>query len=186
MVEHRVKNIENRTKRRVRTYLFDSLKFGFRSLGLCLRKFERLKISFIKPLVVVINKLDLLSNLEISTIQKRTWALNGKLVSRGAEKIGGSANLKILSFPLANAGALRSETIIAKQDITLLKTLDKLYSTIWYRNILSGDLMALDIREAFILFQGMITGRVTNDEDYWNIFANFFVYWKIDFLKHHK
>ena len=37
---------------------------------------------------------------------------------------------------------------------------------------LSGDLMAIDIREALYHF-GEITGQVTNDELLGNIFANF-------------
>jgi tRNA modification GTPase len=37
---------------------------------------------------------------------------------------------------------------------------------------LSGDLMAIDIKEALYHF-GTITGQVTNDELLGNIFANF-------------
>jgi tRNA modification GTPase len=51
-------------------YLFDSLKFKVQSSEYII-EIEKIKNQFpLKPLVVVINKIDLLTELEISTIHK--------------------------------------------------------------------------------------------------------------------
>ena len=81
---------------------------------------------------------------------------------------------KLLSF--VNTGALRNnDTIVtnSRHYDSLLKALDEIEKVKHgLESGLSGDLLAIDIRQALYHF-GEITGQVTNDELLGNIFANF-------------
>lgn len=81
---------------------------------------------------------------------------------------------KLLDF--VNTGALRNdETIVtnSRHYDALLKALEEIERVQYGLDTdISGDLMAIDIRQALYHF-GEITGQVTNDELLGNIFANF-------------
>mgnify|MGYP000561875847 CR=1 FL=1 len=131
-----------------------------------------------KPIVIVINKKDLIS-------EKITIAINEKLATNNqqlttifisAKNKEGIDELKNKLLSFVNTGALRNnETIVTntRHYDSLLKALDEIQKVKFgLESNLSSDLMALDIKEALYHF-GLITGQVTNDELLGNIFANF-------------
>ena len=157
-------------------YLFDSLKFKVQSSEYIL-EIEKIKNQFpLKPLVVIINKLDLMSEFEISTIRKELETLNIKLIFISAKENIGVDDIKKQLLSFVNTGALRNnETIVTntRHYDSLLKALEEIQKVNFgLQTNISSDLMAIDIREALYHF-GMITGEVTNDELLGNIFANF-------------
>ena len=131
-----------------------------------------------KPIVVIINKTDLISPENVSIIDKKLTTNNQQLTTiyiSAKENIGvDELKNQLLSF--VNTGALRNnETIVTntRHYDSLLKALDEIQKVNFgLQTNLSSDLMAIDIREALYHF-GMITGEVTNDELLGNIFANF-------------
>ena len=84
--------------------------------------------------------------------------------------------LKEQLLQFVNTGALRNnETLVtnSRHYDALLKALEEIEKVqLGIDAGLSGDLLAIDIREALYHF-GEITGQVTNDELLGNIFANF-------------
>ncbi|PWA06253.1 tRNA uridine-5-carboxymethylaminomethyl(34) synthesis GTPase MnmE [Flavobacterium psychrotolerans] len=134
---------------------------------------ERILNQFpLKPLVVIGNKRDLLSDEEILNLKSKIP--NILLIS--AKNNEGVDDLKNQLLSFVNTGALRNnETIVTntRHYDSLLKALDEIQKVKYgLQTNLSSDLMALDIREALYQF-GTITGQVTNDELLGNIFANF-------------
>ncbi|MGL2995184.1 tRNA uridine-5-carboxymethylaminomethyl(34) synthesis GTPase MnmE [Flavobacterium sp. TSSA_36] len=134
---------------------------------------EKIKNQYpLKPLVVIMNKKDLLSENEIQNIQNQIP--NILLIS--AKNKEGIEDLKHQLLSYVNTGALRNnETIVTntRHYDSLLKALEEIKKVKFgLETNLSSDLMALDIREALYQF-GLITGQVTNDELLGNIFANF-------------
>lgn len=134
---------------------------------------EKIKNQYpLKPLVVIMNKKDLLSENEIQNIQNQIP--NILLIS--AKNKQGIEDLKNQLLSYVNTGALRNnETIVTntRHYDSLLKALEEIQKVKFgLETNLSSDLMALDIREALYQF-GLITGQVTNDELLGNIFANF-------------
>jgi tRNA modification GTPase len=131
-----------------------------------------------KPILVIINKKDLISPENISIIDKKLTTNNQQLTTiyiSAKENIGvDELKNQLLSF--VNTGALRNnETIVTntRHYDSLLKALDEIQKVKYgLETNLSSDLMAIDIKEALYHF-GMITGQVTNDELLGNIFANF-------------
>ncbi len=132
----------------------------------------------LKPILVIINKMDLISPENISIIDKKLTTNNQQLTTiyiSARENIGiNELKNQLLSF--VNTGALRNnETIVTntRHYDSLLKALDEIQKVNYgLQTNISSDLMAIDIREALYHF-GMITGEVTNDELLGNIFANF-------------
>ncbi|WP_031425571.1 tRNA uridine-5-carboxymethylaminomethyl(34) synthesis GTPase MnmE [Flavimarina sp. Hel_I_48] len=134
-----------------------------------------------KPLVLVANKIDNLSETERHTINNQLSELipekSKSRVSLISAKTGtGVDALKEQLLQFVNTGALRNnETLVtnSRHYDALLKALEEIEKVQEGINMgLSGDLMAIDIREALYHF-GEITGQVTNDELLGNIFANF-------------
>lgn len=129
-----------------------------------------------KTLVVIINKVDLLSKIELDAIKSQLETLNLKLETISAKHQLGIEELKNTLLSFVNTGALgNNETIItnSRHYDSLLKALEAIYKVReGLDSLLSGDLLAMDIREALHYF-GEITGEVTNDELLGNIFANF-------------
>jgi len=170
------KTFEKIEQAQVVLYLFDSLKFKFQSSEYIL-EIEKIKNQFpLKPLVAIINKLDLMTEFEISTIRKELETLNIKLIFISAKENIGVDDLKNQLLSFVNTGALRNnETIVTntRHYDSLLKALEEIQKVNFgLQTNISSDLMAIDIREALYHF-GMITGEVTNDELLGNIFANF-------------
>mgnify|MGYP006198097893 FL=1 len=138
---------------------------------------EKIKNKFPqKPLIVILNKVDLLSSSEVETIRQELETLNLKLVTISAKQKVGIEELKNELMSFVNTGALRNnETIVTntRHYDSLLKALEEIQKVKWGLDSgISSDLMAIDIRSALYFF-GEITGEVTNDELLGNIFANF-------------
>lgn len=170
------KTFEKIEQAQVVLYLFESFRFQVSGSEYIL-EIEKVKNKYpLKPLLVVINKIDLISIEERDSISQQLDKLNVQQVLLSAKQKIGIDELKNQLLSFVNTGALRNnETIVTntRHYDSLLKALDEI-SKVKYglETNLSSDLMALDIREALYHF-GMITGQVTNDELLGNIFANF-------------
>jgi len=125
-----------------------------------------------KQVLLIANKTDLLSDENIQILTKKFP--NAILIS--ALKQDGIEQLKEKLLSLVNTGALSSgDTVVtnARHYDSLNKALEEIKKVqSGLKNNLSGDLLAIDIRQALYYF-GEITGQVTNDELLGNIFANF-------------
>lgn len=156
-------------------YLIDTSKIlesGF-SIQNWTQEIEKIKNRFPqKQLVVIANKIDTLSEERIAalTTQIPTVHLLSAKSGKGVEE------LKATLLDFVNTGALRNnDTIVTntRHYDALLKALEEITKV--QEGIdagLSGDLMAIDIRQALYYF-GEITGEITNDDLLGNIFANF-------------
>lgn len=124
-----------------------------------------------KPLIVVANKIDK-SN---SGFIKSKFDYQNLLLLSAKENIGvEELKQKLLEF--VNTGALRNnQTIVtnSRHYDALLKALEEILKVKEGMDAnLSGDLLAIDIRQALYHF-GEITGEITSDDLLGNIFANF-------------
>lgn len=170
------KTFEKIDQAQVVIYLFDGLKFQVSSSEF-VSEIEQIKNKYpLKPLVIVVNKRDILSADEVSNITTKLENLNAKLLLISAKEKIGVEDLKNELLSFVNTGALRNnETIVTntRHYDSLLKALDEIQKVKYgLETNLSSDLIALDIREALYQF-GLITGQVSNDELLGNIFANF-------------
>jgi tRNA modification GTPase len=131
-----------------------------------------------KPIVVIINKMDLISPENVSIIDEKLTTNSQQKITIyiSAKENRGVDELKNQLLSFVNTGALRNnETIVtnSRHYDSLLKALDEIQKVRHGLEInLSSDLMAIDIKEALYQF-GLITGQVTNEELLGNIFANF-------------
>lgn len=125
-----------------------------------------------KPIVVVLNKMDLVDESQISNLKSQI----SNLLPISAKQKTGIEELKNTLLSFVNTGALRNnETIITntRHYDSLLKALEEIQKVKFgLQSGISADLMAIDIRQALYYF-GEITGQVSNDELLGNIFANF-------------
>ena len=170
------KTFEKIEQAQVVIFLFDGLKFQVSGLDYIV-EIEKVKNKYPqKPILVVINKMDLLNESELDRISQKLETLNLKLLKISAKQNIGVEELKNQLLSFVNTGALRNnETIVTntRHYDSLLKALDEIQKVKHgLENNLSSDLMALDIKEALYHF-GTITGQVSNDELLGNIFANF-------------
>ena len=157
-------------------YLFESSKFKVSGLGYR-TEIEKIKNKYPqKQLVVVINKIDLITPIQIQEILQQLAAIDVTPILLSAKNKQGVEELKNKLTSLVNTGALRNnETIVTntRHYDALLKALDEIQKVQYgIETNLTSDLMAIDIREALYQF-GLITGQVSNDELLGNIFANF-------------
>ncbi|KDN54159.1 tRNA uridine-5-carboxymethylaminomethyl(34) synthesis GTPase MnmE [Flavobacterium seoulense] len=171
------KTFEKIEQAQVILYLVDSYELSVVSLEALKIEIEKVKNQFpLKPLLIVINKLDLLSEEKIKLIKTQLTTHNTQLQFISAKNKVGIDELKNQLLSFVNTGALRNnETIVTntRHYDSLLKALEEIQKVKYgLETNLSSDLMALDIKEALYQF-GMITGQVTNDELLGNIFANF-------------
>ena len=125
-----------------------------------------------KALIVVGNKADIITSKEKIHLTNSIESL--QLI---AAKTGqGVEDLKTSLLEFVNTGALKNnQTIVTntRHYDALLKALEEITRVQEGINAgLSGDLMAIDIRQALYYF-GEITGEITNDDLLGNIFANF-------------
>ena len=134
-----------------------------------------------KAVLIIVNKSDLISGNERKKIETDLKEISGESEKSHAlllsAKTGeGVETLKSTLLELVNTGALRNnETIVTNTRhydalLKALEEIDKVQQGL--DNNLSGDLLAVDIRQALYYF-GEITGEITNDELLGNIFANF-------------
>ncbi len=125
-----------------------------------------------KQVLLIANKTDLLNEHRIQTLQ--TKFPEAILIS--ALNRDGIEQLKEKLLSLVNTGVLTSgDTIVTntRHYDSLNKALAEIKKVQQgLEENLSGDLLAIDIRQALYYF-GEITGQVTNDEVLGNIFANF-------------
>jgi len=125
-----------------------------------------------KPLIVVLSKVDTLSELNLTMASK----LLPTSLMISAKTGNGVEELKEKLFEFVNIGALRNnDTVVtnSRHYDALLKSLSEIQKVrIGMTSGLSNDLLSIDIREA-LYHLGEITGQVTNDELLGNIFANF-------------
>lgn len=170
------KTFEKIEQAQVVLYLFDGSKFKVQSSQFIV-EIEQIKNKYPqKPLLILINKKDILSDKDVSNINLKLETLNVKLILISAKQKSGIEELKNQLLSFVNTGALRNnETIVTntRHYDSLLKALDEIQKVKFgLQSKLPSDLIAIDIKEALYQF-GMITGQVTNDELLGNIFANF-------------
>lgn len=130
-----------------------------------------------KPVVVVANKMDQISAVDLKKIKDLLIPIEGievQLLSAKTKK--GVEELKETLLGFVNTGALKNnETIVTntRHYNSLLKALEEIEKIQFGMDQnLSSDLLAIDVREA-LYYLGEITGQVTNDELLGNIFSNF-------------
>lgn len=170
------KTFEKIEQAQVVLYLFEGSKFQV-SGSTYITEIEKVKNKYpLKPLLVVINKIDLLTEAEITSIRAQLETLDVTLETISAKSNLGIDSLKIQLMSFVNTGALRNnETIVTntRHYDSLLKALEEIQKVRFGMDThLPSDLMAIDIKQALYYF-GEITGEVTNDELLGNIFANF-------------
>ncbi|WP_338733645.1 tRNA uridine-5-carboxymethylaminomethyl(34) synthesis GTPase MnmE [Mangrovimonas cancribranchiae] len=166
------KTFEKIEQSQVTVYLFDSSN-SISNLEQVKLEIEKIKNKYPqKPLLVIANKIDTLDDTQLAKLQNEIE--NVHLLS--AKTGFGVESLTDSLLDLINQGALRNnETIITntRHYDALLKALEEIKKVSeGIDEGLSGDLMAIDIRQA-LYHLGEITGQVTNDELLGNIFANF-------------
>ncbi|WP_418604184.1 tRNA uridine-5-carboxymethylaminomethyl(34) synthesis GTPase MnmE [Hwangdonia sp.] len=130
-----------------------------------------------KPLLVILNKVDEISKDDKEIIAAISKEIEKTHVLKLSAKTGeGVETLKEKLLEFVNTGALRnSDTIVTntRHYDSLLKALEEVDKVKFgLETGLSGDLLAIDIRQALYHF-GEITGEITNDDLLGNIFANF-------------
>lgn len=170
------KTFEKIEQAQVVIFLFDGLKFQVSGFDY-ITEIEKVKNKYpLKPILVLVNKIDLLSESEILGINKQLETLNLTLLKVSAKEKTGIDELKETLLSFVNTGALRNnETIVTntRHYDALLKAQEEIQKVKHgLETNISSDFMAIDIRQALFYF-GEITGQVTNDELLGNIFANF-------------
>ncbi len=143
---------------------------------------ERIKNKYPqKPLIIVANKSDKLSEIQAESLSKELTVISNdsekshfQLLSAKTKEGVDTLKDKLLSF--VNTGALKNnDTIVTntRHYDSLLKALEEVSKVKGGLDAgLSGDLLAIDIRQALYYF-GEITGEISNDDLLGNIFANF-------------
>jgi tRNA modification GTPase len=171
------KTFEKIEQAQVVLYLVDSIQCSVFSLDALNIEIQKIKNQFsLKPVLVLINKIDKIDENLSNEITNQLETLNLKHIKLSAKDKIGIDNLKSELLSYINTGELRNnETIITntRHYDSLHKALEEIQKVKFgLQTNLSSDLMAIDIKEALYHF-GTITGQVTNDELLGNIFANF-------------
>ncbi len=166
------KTFEKIEQSQVTVYLFDSEK-GISNLNTIQIEIEKIKNKYPqKPLLIIANKVDKLTDNQLAELEQHIEGV----ILLSAKTGFGVEQLTDLLLELINTGALRNnETIVTntRHYDALLKAFEEIQKVKYgLENGLSGDLMAIDIRQALYHF-GEITGEITNDDLLGNIFANF-------------
>lgn len=170
------KTFEKIEQAQVVLYLFESFRFQLSGADY-ITEIEKVKNKYPqKPLIVVVNKTDLITIEEQAAILQQLETLHLKHILVSAKEKQGIEELKNHLLSFVNTGVLRNnETIVTntRHYDSLLKALEEIRKVKFgLQAHLPSDLMAIDIRQALYYF-GEITGEVTNDELLGNIFANF-------------
>ena len=168
------KTFEKIDQAQVVIYIVDSSQLSVVGLN---TELQKIKNKFpLKPLIVVLNKVDKLSDEKLKTIVSQLTTNNRQLITISAKQKSGIEDLNNQLLSFVNTGALRNnETIVTntRHYDSLLKALEEIQKVKFgLQSNLSSDLMSIDIKQALYYF-GEITGEVTNDELLGNIFANF-------------
>ena len=166
------KTFEKITQSQVVLYLFDASKVTTETIVLFNNDILKIQEQYPdKQLIVVANKMDQADKGLIET----SFVYPNSLYT--AAKSGeGITSLKTKLLEFVNTGALRNnDTIItnSRHYDSLLKALSDVQRVQQGMDAqISGDLLAIDIRQALYHF-GEITGEITSDDLLGNIFANF-------------
>lgn len=166
------KTFEKIEQSQVVIYLFDA-ETSVSNLGVVLIEIEKIKNKHPqKPLIIIANKIDKLDDIQLATLTNSL----PEAILLSAKTGFGVEQLTEKLLNLINTGALRNnETIVtnSRHYDALLKALAEIQKVQHgMDNNLSGDLLAIDIRQALYHF-GEITGEITSDDLLGNIFANF-------------
>ncbi|SDS89566.1 tRNA uridine-5-carboxymethylaminomethyl(34) synthesis GTPase MnmE [Winogradskyella sediminis] len=166
------KTFEKIEQSQVTIYLFDAQK-NIDDLENVRLEIEKIRNRYPqKPLLVIANKIDTLSDLQLADTNKTI----ADVLLLSAKTGFGVEQLTNTLLNLINTGALRNnETIVtnSRHYDALLKAFEEVQKVKDGLDTgLSGDLLAIDIRQALYHF-GEITGEITNDDLLGNIFANF-------------
>ena len=166
------KTFEKITQSQVVLYLLDSTKVTTETIQIFNSEIRKIQEQYPdKQLIVVANKMDEADQeyIETSFVYPHTLFTSAKS-GLGIDTL----KAKLLEF--VNTGALRNnDTIItnSRHYDSLLKALAEVQKMQQGMDAnLSGDLLAIDIRQALYHF-GEITGEITSDDLLGNIFANF-------------
>jgi tRNA modification GTPase len=166
------KTFEKIEQSQVVIYLFDS-GLSINTLDTVKLEIEKIKNKHPqKTLLIIANKIDQLDDMQL--VKLNTEIEGVQLLS--AKSGFGVEQLTNSLLNLINTGALRNnETIVtnSRHYDALLKAFEEVQNVQYgLESGLSGDLLAIDIRQALYHF-GEITGEITNDDLLGNIFANF-------------
>ncbi len=166
------KTYEKINQARLVLFLFDANGYK-NNFGALVVEINKIKNKYPqKQVLLIANKTDLLSDETIQSLKVKF----PEAILISALKQDGIEQLKEKLLSLVNTGALSSgDTIVtnARHYDSLNKALEEIKKVQQgLQANLSGDLLAIDIRQALYYF-GEITGQVTNDELLGNIFANF-------------
>lgn len=166
------KTFEKITQSQVVLYLLDATKVTTETIQIFNSEIRKIQEQYPdKQLIVVANKMDEADQeyIETSFVYPHTLFTSAK---SGL----GIDTLKANLLEFVNTGALRNnDTIItnSRHYDSLLKALAEVQKVQQGMDAnLSGDLLAIDIRQALYHF-GEITGEITSDDLLGNIFANF-------------
>jgi tRNA modification GTPase len=166
------KTFEKITQSQVVLYLLDASKVTTDTIQILNTDIRKIQEQYPdKQLIVVANKMDQADQEFIET----SFVYSHTLFTSAKSGLG-IDNLKAKLLEFVNTGALRNnDTIItnSRHYDSLLKALADVQKVQQGMDAkLSGDLLAIDIRQALYHF-GEITGEITSDDLLGNIFANF-------------
>jgi tRNA modification GTPase len=157
------RTFEKINKSAIIIYLYDASETSQTEVINDLKSFNNLDI----PIIIIANKIDLINN---------KIRIDNSHLKLSANNISETEQIKIKVYQLFTRQQKESESIV----ITNLRHFEALKNAhlelqkvkIGLENNLSGDLLAMDIRQ--VLFHiGSITGDISSDELLGNIFANF-------------
>ncbi len=175
------KTYEKMEQAQVVVFLLEALKFISQENDLKI-EIEKIHNKYPqKAILIIANKIDQVSEEERKKIEDDLKGIANDSEKSHAMVLSAKTgeNVELLKTTLldfVNTGALRNnETIVTNSRhydalLKALEEIDKVQQGI--DNNLSGDLLAIDIRQALYYF-GEITGEISNDELLGNIFANF-------------
>ena len=166
------KTFEKMAQSQLVIYLFDAQKYQEQASQIKI-EIEKLKNKYPqKPIMILANKID---TVDAATIERMKHDLP-EIQFLSAKEGLGVVELTDSLLNLINTGALRNnETIVtnSRHYDALLKAFEEIQKVSYGLDEgISGDLLAIDIRQALYHF-GEITGEITNDDLLGNIFANF-------------
>ncbi|NNK83543.1 MAG: tRNA uridine-5-carboxymethylaminomethyl(34) synthesis GTPase MnmE [Flavobacteriaceae bacterium] len=169
------KTYEKISQSQIIIYLFDAniVSNNKSSVSRIITEIEKIKNKFpLKAMLIIANKVDKLKDAQKSNLK----TLIPEVLLLSAKEITGVDSLQQKLLDYINTGALKNnQTIVtnSRHYDALLKALEELQKVQHgIDSNLSGDLLAIDIRQA-LHYLGEITGEITNDDLLGNIFANF-------------
>ncbi len=171
------KTFEKIEQAQVIVYLLDAEKYGDASYNFQEEVHKLKKQHPNKPFVLIVNKTDKIGKATEQSLNAQLSEIDGIVSLFLSAKTGEGVDLlKTTLLNFVNTGALRNnETIVtnSRHYDALLKALEEILKVQQAMSDgLSGDLIAIDVRQALYHF-GEITGEITNDDLLGNIFANF-------------